>query len=66
MKTYLATLTIMMPYPKTITYRVGASSLPVAVARAARMLRSDIPKKRLNELTLKIVKIQSENRERTI
>lgn len=47
MSTYLIKVTVEVPYPREFTYRVTATSVATAVARALRLVRKDVPRKRL-------------------
>lgn len=61
MKTFLVTFKINIPYPMTFDYRVKAGQPHVAVARAFKMLRRDVPRKRIDHYGITVVPLISIN-----
>jgi hypothetical protein len=48
MNTFLIKVTVEVPYPRELEYRVTATGVATAVARALRLVRKDVPRKRLS------------------
>lgn len=57
MNNYLVTINWMHPYPKSVEYRVTASSIPVAAARGLRLWRKDNKGLRVYNLSINISKL---------
>ena len=57
MKDYLVKIGVNIPYPKEFSYTEGGSNAAVAVSRAFRKFRKEIPKKRIKELSIKVIQL---------
>jgi hypothetical protein len=57
MRTYLITVSWYAPYPKSSEFRIKASAIPTAVARALREWKKEIGRKRWENLVVKVVPV---------
>ena len=52
MKQYLVMIEAHCPVPRRFQYRANGSNVGVAISRALKMLRKDLPRKRIQKLVL--------------
>lgn len=57
MKNYFVRIGIDLPYPKEFDYTEGGSNPAVAISRAFRKLRRELPKRKIKELRIKVVQL---------
>ena len=59
MKTFLVLISVEIPYPKTFTYRIQAGQAHVALARAMKLCRKELGRKRINEWKINVTSLGS-------
>lgn len=57
MTTYIVTVTVNVPAPRSAEFRVQASSVAPALSRAMRLMRKQFPRKRFNDGAIRFVKV---------
>lgn len=57
MKTFLIEISYLKPYPKQQEFRITASNMATATARALRDFQKENKGRRFTNLTIKIIKI---------
>lgn len=56
---YLVSVTVQLPYPKQFTYRQQASSFGPAVNRSLRQFRSELGRKVVTSLDIKVTRLKA-------
>lgn len=57
MKNYLVEIKIQIPYPKTFSYTESGSSFRTAIGRSIKKMRTELNKKKLDEIIVNAKKI---------
>lgn len=57
MKTFLIRIKVNVPYPKEFEYRINAIQAHVATARAFKLLRKDLPRKRIDHYSISVTRL---------
>ncbi|MEK7112708.1 MAG: hypothetical protein AAB875_05260, partial [Patescibacteria group bacterium] len=57
LKTYLVSITVQIPYPKTFEFRKEATTIAPAVSRAIKELRKELKGRKLKQMSIRAIQL---------